>query len=441
MPNTCLRYGMVNAMLLVYRRHEKGCRYDGRATSDSKLKCKLPDGNQKAPGCPVWVRGSLRDGRPVKRQSLNTRTWPLPEEIGAWESGAVQIGGVTPQQGAPAPHEAKGRSTPLEDATNLYLLSKNKRAPDTQRKSKNLTDRLLKYCSTQKPPITTVQAANDFAFLTRFVASWTDANSTQINRRTELIAFFEFCRKARYIEITTAEDLATIPDEKPQTDVFDHEELVAIYNALETLSDEYGRHGTPIAKQTKAFVLVMRYTGLSIGDVAGLRKKHVQDDRIVTNRDKTGKEVYVRVPPIVLRALFDAPHDSAEYFFWSGNGEFKTRKNKWGERLQRLFVHAGVRLTEAPWAKRAMKSKKAKKRAEQSSRIVSGADPRWFRHTLARDLLENEIVTMEELAEILGNTLDVCENHYSKWDRRRQAKIDDKLSRFWSTDPIINAQP
>lgn len=431
-------------MLLVYRRHEKGCCYDGRATSDSKLKCKAPDEDgklkSKVPACPVWIRGSLRDGRPVRRQSLNTRTWPLPEEIGAWESGAVPIGKATAQQGAPTANENPGLSTPLEEAIKLYRLSKNKRAADTQRKSQNLTDRLQKYCCAHEPPIRTVQAANDFALLTRFVASWTDANSTQINRRTELISFFEFCRKARYIEVNVAKDVPTIPDETPQTDVFEHEELVAIYKALDTLPDEYGRQGTAIAKQTKAFTLVMRYTGLSIGDVVGLPKKHLKGGRIMTNRDKTGKEVYIKVPPIVLKALEEAPHDSAEYFFWSGNGKFKSRNNKWGDRLQRLFVHAGVRLTKAEWAKRAMKSKKAQKKAENGSRIVSAANSRWFRHTLARDLLENQIVSMEELAEILGNTLAVSEKHYSKWDRRRQAKIDDKLSKFWTTDPIMNAQ-
>jgi len=57
-------------------------------------------------------------------------------------------------------------------------------------------------------------------------------------------------------------------------------------------------------------------------------------------------------------------------------------------------------------------------------------------HTLARDLLENDIVTMTELAEILGNTEAVCRKHYSKWDRRRQAKIDEKLEKFWRVDSL-----
>jgi hypothetical protein len=40
-----------------------------------------------------------------------------------------------------------------------------------------------------------------------------------------------------------------------------------------------------------AFVLIMRYTSLSIGDAAGLPKSHVTGDRIITNRDKTEKSL------------------------------------------------------------------------------------------------------------------------------------------------------
>ena len=69
----------------------------------------------------------------------------------------------------------------------------------------------------------------------------------------------------------------------------------------------------------------------------------------MTNRDKTGKEVYVRVPQFVIDALHGGPHDSAGHFFWTGSGKLHTRTSKWGERLQRLFVLAGVRLTEAEW--------------------------------------------------------------------------------------------
>jgi hypothetical protein len=136
----------------------------------------------------------------------------------------------------------------------------------------------------------------------------------------------------------------------------------------------------------------------------------------------------------VIDALNLAPHDSNEYFFWSGQGLIHTRTSKWGARLQKLFVLAGVRLTDADWTSKEKQGKKER----TGRRIISQADPRWFRHTLARDLLENELVTMTELAEILGNTEEICRKHYSKWDKRRQDKIDEKLNSFWRVDPVYD---
>lgn len=356
---------------------------------------------------PCLGRGTLRDGTPATRQSLNTRTWPLLEEIAVWELGHP-IG--QPAESSVASRGGPALRTPIAEAAAL-----------AERKGKSSGQEL------------------DLPFLTEYIASWTGKAGTQKRDQENLRGFFRFCVKAKWITDNSAADLEAIHDDRPQTDVFTHEELKAIMDALPRLTDEYGRCAGPIALQTKAFVLVMRYTGLSIGDVAGLPVGHVKGTQVMTNRDKTGKEVYVRIPQFVIDALAEAPHDSKSYFFWSGTGKTHTRSSKWGEWLQRLFVLASIRLTEAEWTRKSTRSKIAKERALSGKRIVSEADPRWFRHTLARDLLENEICTMTELAEILGNTEEVCRQHYSKWDNRRQARIDEKLSRFWNVDPLFES--
>ena len=58
-----------------------------------------------------------------------------------------------------------------------------------------------------------------------------------------------------------------------------------------------------------------------------------------------------------------------------------------------------------------------------------------FRHTLARDLLERG-TPMEEIAELLGNSMKVVEKYYSKWDVRRQVRLEKRLEEFWDSDPI-----
>lgn len=194
---------------------------------------------------------------------------------------------------------------------------------------------------------------------------------------------------------------------RPKTDPFTHEQQMAIFNALANFPDEYGRRGMPIAAQTKAFVLLLRYTGMAIGDVAKLEKAAVDGCRIRTYRKKTGEEVFAKVPQFVVDALNAAPHDSEKYFFWSGEGLIHTRTSKWGNRLRKLFKLAGI----------------------------EGCTPYMFRHTLARDFLEDG-GSMAELAELLGNSAQVCQRYYSKWDRRRQDRLERNLDRLRENDPI-----
>jgi integrase/recombinase XerD len=415
-------------MLRIFRRHETGCKLSGEAG----IKCpKRDDGTSRQ--CPIWITGTLRDGTRIKKRSLNSRSLPLPEEIAAWELGHPIGQPVDPNAVPGAPQPKPSLRTPIDEAARLYLLSKNKKSPDRQRKLKLMAARLARFA--ERKGRASLQEL-DLPFLTEYVSTWTGTDGTQKIAQENLRGFFGFCVKAKWISDNPAAELETIRDNRPQTDVFTHAELKAIIDTLPRFPDGHGHCGGPIAKQTRAFVLVMRYTGLSIGDVAGLPKAHVSGTQVLTNRDKTGKEVYVRVPQFVVDALNEAPHDSTNYFFWTGISQIHTRASKWGLRLQRLFVLAGVRLAEAEWTKKSTRSKKAQERALNAKRIISEADPRWFRHTLARDLLENEIVTMTELSEILGNTEEVCRLHYSKWDNRRQSRIDEKLGRFWDVDPL-----
>ncbi len=64
---------------------------------------------------------------------------------------------------------------------------------------------------------------------------------------------------------------------------------MAIISALPRFPDEYGRCGGPIALQMRAFVLVMRYTGLFIGDVATRSK--VAKERRVAVRSLRGRNL------------------------------------------------------------------------------------------------------------------------------------------------------
>jgi integrase len=150
-----------------------------------------------------------------------------------------------------------------------------------------------------------------------------------------------------------------------------------------------------------------------------------------TYRKKTGEDVFCKMPPFVIEALKVAPHDSDRYFFWTGQSDIHTRAKKWGYRMRKLFTLAKV-MTEM---KTRYRRSGGKLKPEPETELVTSATPYMFRHTLARDFLESG-GSMAELAELLGNSVRICEKFYSKWDKRRQDRLERNLDELHKNDPV-----
>ena len=366
-------------MLRIYRRHEKRCSVNSK-------------GNPNCPGkvkCPIWITGTRQDGTLVKPKSLNTRNWGLAaQQALTMEAGdRIEVPKVT-----------------VEAAISSFREFKEKRSVDTKRKIKHVTDRLRAFL--ERRSIFNI-ADVKLPDLVTFRETWTGAGTTQRRDQEILKSFFTYCAHADFIPKSPVVHLDPISVTRPKTEPFTHEQQIAIFQALEKFPDEYGRCGTAIATQTKAFVLLLKFTGMAIGDVTKLEKTAVSGCRIRTYRKKTGEEVFAKVPQFVIDVLNSSPHDCDQFFFWSGEGLVHTRTSKWGNRLRKLFKLAGL----------------------------EGCTPYQFRHTLARDFLEDG-GSMAELAELLGNSAQVCERYYSKWDRRRQDRLERNLDRLRASDPV-----
>jgi integrase len=366
-------------MLTIYRRHEKRCSLTSKADPNCPGKVK----------CPVWVRGTLPDGTPQKEKSLKTRNWNIAAQmLLEMEAGVIQ----------------EAQKVTVEAAIESFRQFKNKTGADNKRKVKLLTDRLKAFLEKQG-----VFLISDVKLphLVAFRDTWKSESTTQRRDQGILKSFFLYCHHSDFISKNPVIRLDGIKVNRPKTAPFTVDEQMKILNALEDFPDEYGRAGTAIAAQTRAFVYVMRYTGMAIGDVTKLEKAHVQGRKILTNRKKTGEPVFATIPQAVRDVLMAAPHDSETYFFWSGEGLVHTRTSKWGNRLRKLFKLAGVQ----------------------------AATPHMFRHTFARDFLASGY-SIPELAELLGNSPAICEKHYSKWDTRRQNRLEENLDKMRENDPI-----
>ncbi|MGD0775790.1 MAG: site-specific integrase [Candidatus Solibacter sp.] len=400
-------------MLNIFRRHRDGCSRAGTRSQDCPSK----------PKCSIHFEGIDGAGVHRKRQALidpasgsGVRDWNRAAEI------IRDLELPTPIESVQKPQIG------IQEAIDSFIAFKARRSIDVQRKARLILGKLKAFLEKRKK-LTVAEIM--FSDLVEFRAGWSDALTTQRRNQEAMKGFFRFCVKSDFIVKSPATDLDSIPEGRPKTEPFTREEMDRIFPAVANLPDEYGRRGQPIADQTRAFILVMRYTGMSIGDAAKLEKTAVDGCRIRTYRKKTGEDVFAKVPPFVIEALNRAPHDSERYFFWTGEGKLHTRTSKWGSRLQRLFVAADVRTVESEKKRRSG----GKLKTEAETVKVSKATPHMFRHTLVRDLLERG-TPMEEIAELLGNSMKVVEKYYSKWDIRRQARLEKTLEDFWQNDPL-----
>lgn len=197
--------------------------------------------------------------------------------------------------------------------------------------------------------------------------------------------------------------LSKVPN-KP-TLPFTREEMISILTAL----GPYGKSaGLRNGQRLKAFVLLLRYSGMRIGDAVQLGVNRLQGNKLLLHTEKTGVHVYCVLPDIVTKALDAAPRSSQNYFFWSGKSTVRSAKGKWQRRLQRLFEFAGV---------------------------VGGHAHR-FRDTFAVELLLAG-VPLDRVSVLLGHSsIRITERHYAPWTRSRQEQIEADLHAAWRIDPI-----
>ena len=92
------------------------------------------------------------------------------------------------------------------------------------------------------------------------------------------------------------------------------------------------------------------------------------------------------------------------YLFWSGHGSRRAFITVAGRSVAAVFEVSGV----------------------------AGACSHRFRHTLATEVLEMG-GTIEDAADILGDSENIVRKYYAKWSRGRQARISDLLARIWHT--------
>lgn len=247
----------------------------------------------------------------------------------------------------------------------------------------------------------------DLERLGEFRATWKDGPRASGKKLERVRAWLGFCedRKwiagnpARRLKAPIVRDLPTLP--------FTAAEMIKTFAALDTLYAK--RAGLRNAQRLRAFILLLRYSGLRIGDAVSTSMKRITGGKIFLYTAKTGTPVQCPLPAAVLAALDAAPHSADDYYFWSGKSTLKSAVGKWQRRLHTLF---------------------------ELAEVENGHAHR-MRDTFAVELLLKG-TPIERVSVLLGHrNTRITEKHYAPWVKARQEQLEADLLRTWETDPIL----
>jgi integrase len=347
-------------MLSLYRRHRAKCKMKGR-----KAKC----------SCPVWVQGKVHGE--IVRQSLDLTSWEAAQKkIQSWEVHGIKA------------------SVSVSDAYDRFIAQHeaNKSAADTIAKHTRLKGRMVEYLGDIPLHVITVDDVS------RFRESWRFAPLTTRNTIERMRAFFNFCVARGWIEKNPAKSLKLPKITEVERKPYEPEELVAIQKAIEEFPN-WGIYKTNTRERVRAFIAVLRWTGMRIGDAIQLSRDKVADKKITLRTQKNGVRVSVPMHPDLVSALKKI--ENGEFYFYSGACKVSSAVSDWHRTIERLGRDLPFKLT----AHR-------------------------FRHTFSVELLSRG-VPVSEVAAILGNSPRVVEQTYSQFIVQRQKAIDRAVEMTW----------
>jgi len=238
-------------MLTIYRRHLRNCRH--RAKGRKYRHCQ----------CPIWVDGLL--GGKEMRESLKLRDWQRAQDlIRQWEAEnrrIVQEEKEVTIKEAHAKFIADAEARKLNEAT-LYKYRLLFRQLDDFAEKNSL--RRLKQL--------------DLDTLAMFRATWKDGPRSGLKKLERLRAFLRFTEKRKWIDDNPATDLKAPKVPIKPTMPFTREEMIRILTAL----GPYGKSaGIRNAQRLRAFVLLLRYSGLRIGDAVQLDVDRIKNAKLL----------------------------------------------------------------------------------------------------------------------------------------------------------------
>jgi integrase/recombinase XerD len=369
-------------MLTIYRRHRKDCSH--RKQGRKYRRCR----------CPIWVDGFLGD-REIRR-ATGIRDWEKAQaRVREWEAeGQLQV-------------EPEASPITLSEAFESFL---------RDAKARNLKEKTIYKYQLLSRQLEQFARAGGFRFLKefdapvlrKFRATWKDGNLAALKKLERLRTFFCFSQSSRWLEDNPAKALKNPKVAARPTMPFTHDEMIRILHACDKSHEASSPSGKRNARRLRALILLLRYSGMRIGDAVSFSVERLNGNKLLLYTQKTGVPVYCPLPDFVVKALGGLIPMSERYFFWTGESKLQTATGDWQAKLKKLF---------------------------EKAELPDGHAHR-FRDTFAVELLLVG-VPLERVSVLLGHTsIRITERHYAPWVRARQEQAEADVRRAWERDPV-----
>lgn len=394
-------------MLSVYRRHKRNCKAGHPKDFRSNEFDERRKGFKKC-SCPIFASGTLAGVS--RRQTTGAWEWDAAKAVAAQLEASGSWAATT---GAPAfepPESSSRRRRSIPDACKLFLDELSETAAfATHKKYRLLMVRLVKFSEERGYVYIDQWEPLD---VRQFRSTWPVSPQTGVRRMAMLKPFFEYCVSNKWIENNPARAVKN-PKGREMTHSehkfpFTDEEIKRMYAACPKYGGTYRHKWT--GEDLADFISLSLYTGLRISDVALFNIERLQNNgEIFLRTTKAGTQVCTWIPEWLQDRIRARGKTIGPFIFGAHRATtIDIITETWRRRLNKLWDDCG------PWKET--------------------PTPHRFRHTFARILLQRG-VSVQDVADLLGNTEAVVRRSYAAWVPERQTRITGILKDAFADKP------
>jgi integrase len=417
----------VHMALNLYRRHGSNC-IGGRPLHAMTYESDETRRGWKNCFCPIYASGTVQGS--FKRKNTERTAWTDAKAASVvWETSSWS--GEVPAPVLPVPATVAPAKATIDRATQAFLAEHaGISSSNTQKKYRLILKKLTAYSETKGYVLIEQWGPID---VREFRISWGVSPLTATKNMTVVKSFFEFVVHNEWITRNPARLVKEVRGRGDGSDKeripFSDDELKRMFEACETkygkqevkwsrivhhkpALGDYVRYNYKWTGQDLAdFISVSVYTGLRISDVCTFHISRLKDSgECHVRTTKTGKKVYTWLPTWLQERLRQRAEKQGPLLF----GEHTTKDSNvvtdvWRRKLKRLWDLCG------PWPEK--------------------PTPHRFRHTFARILLQQDDVTVRDVAELMGISEAMVRKHYAAWVPERQARLTKILKEAFEEKP------